>query len=279
MKTQPKRLLAGAAALALLGAGSHAWADHAWANYHWSDSIQPLELQIGDNVTSAWDGYLTGAIADWNASSRLDLTRVTGGTNPKNCKPVSGRIEVCNSNYGFNGWLGIAQIWLSGGHITQGVTKLNDSYFGLAAYNTPAWRALVTCQEIGHDFGLGHQDEDFSTDDTTSCMDYTDAPAGNESPDDHDYEQLELIYNHTHTDVPVISGPGGGKGGGKGGGRNRFPDEQPGGDTPGEWGRAVSTDSRGRPDVFVQDLGAGRRKVTHVFWALETKRPAGDGDH
>ena len=266
---QFKLALAGAAALTVAAAGTLAHADHAWSNYHWSVSTEPLTMKIGDNVTSAWDGYLNQAIADWDASSEINASKVTGGTNARTCKPVSGRIEVCNAAYGYNGWLGIAQIWLSGGHITQGVTKLNDSYFATAAYNTPAWRALVTCQEIGHDFGLGHQDEDFSTDDTTSCMDYTDAPQGNEHPDSHDYAQLQSIYNHTHTDFTSV---------GPGKGRNKAGSEEAGGDTPGEWGRAVSYDSRGRPDVFVQDLGAGRRKVTHVFWALETKRPVRD-DH
>ena len=54
----------------------------------------------------------------------------------------------------------------------------------------------MTCQEIGHDYGLGHQDEDFSTDATSSCMEYTSIPAGNEHPDAHDYNQLLSVYNH-----------------------------------------------------------------------------------
>ena len=47
--------------------------------------------------------------------------------NPKNCKAVSGRVEVCNSHYGNTGWLGVAQIWVSGLHIQQGTVKLNDT--------------------------------------------------------------------------------------------------------------------------------------------------------
>src|SRR5688572_31754287 len=52
------------------------------------------------------------------------------------CRPTAGRIEVCNAAYGNNGWLGIAQIWISGAHITQGTTKLNDTYFNTDTYNT-----------------------------------------------------------------------------------------------------------------------------------------------
>ena len=159
---------------------------------------------------------------------------------------------MCNASYGNTGWLGIAQIWLSGGHIAQGVTKLNDTYFNTAQYNTPSWRALVACQEVGHNYGLGHQDEDFSTDNTNSCMDYTSLPAGNEHPDAHDYQQLELIYTHTHSGSSPAAIPG----------------AADSGNTPAEWGRAIHFTRDGRPDVFVREIAPGQRVITHVFWAL-----------
>ncbi len=110
------------------------------------------------------------------------------------------------------------------------------------------------CQEIGHDYGLGHQDEDFNTDSTESCMDYTNVPAGNEHPDAHDYEQLLAMYNHTESGATITS---------------RAPaSNAESGDTPADWGRAVHFTKDGRPDVFVQDLGNGNRKITHVFWAI-----------
>jgi hypothetical protein len=86
--------------------------------------------------------------------------------------------EVCNRKYGFNGWLGVAGIWASGNHITQGYVKLNDSYFNTASYNTAAWRRMVTCQELGHTFGLGHTDETFNNANQGTCMDYTNDPDG-----------------------------------------------------------------------------------------------------
>ena len=54
---------------------------------------------------------------------------VAGTTNAKNCKAVPGTIQVCNSRYGQTQWLGIASIWLSGGHISQGTTKVNNGEF------------------------------------------------------------------------------------------------------------------------------------------------------
>ena len=68
----------------------------------------------------------------------------------------------------------------------------------------------MICQEIAHDFGLDHQDENFSNPNLGTCMDYTSDPEGppsNEHPNQHDYDQLESIYSH-------LDGGGGGGGGG-----------------------------------------------------------------
>jgi hypothetical protein len=194
-----KAVVAAALGSAALLVGGQALANHAWNTYHWSRTTAEITPPVGDNVTSQWDSYLRTAASDWNRSVYIQSPVVTGQSNARNCRPTAGRIEVCNSTYGNTGWLGIAQIWLTGGHISQGTTKLNDSYFNTAQYNTPSWRALVACQEIGHNYGLGHQDENFATDSTNSCMDYTNLPAGNEHPDAHDYQQLETIYAHSHS--------------------------------------------------------------------------------
>jgi hypothetical protein len=251
-------LLAVAIALAA-GAAS---ADHAWGNYHWARSDNPFTLLAGDNVDGTWDGYLNGAIADWNKSSVLDLVKVAGGTRPKNCRPTAGRIEVCNARYGNNGWLGIAQIWITGGtHITQGITKLNDTYFATATYNTPAWRRLVACQEIAHDFGLDHQDENFDNPNLGSCMDYTsdpDGPPSNEHPNSHDYQMVESIYSH----VDSLSTVGAAAMHGSPAAMNQIEF-----DGPRQWGRLVRTSRNGRVQIYELDFGRGHKVVTHVFWA------------
>ena len=231
-------------------------ANHSWNGYHWLRTAQEVTPSVGDNVDSNWDSYLRDANADWNQSTVINSPLVAGTTNPKNCKAVPGTIQVCNSRYGQTGWLGIASIWLSGGHISQGTTKLNDTYFNSAKYNTPDWRALVTCQEVGHDYGLGHQDEDFNTDNTNSCMDYTNFPAGNTTPDSHDYAELLSIYDHFDSASATVFGRGASNAGAESG------------DSPADWGRAVHFDRQGRPDYFMMDLGNGQKKVTHVFWAL-----------
>jgi len=254
---------------------SPALANHSWGNYHWARTSNPFTLKVVDAVAGQWDPYLNEAISDWTASSVLNLTKESGGgVNAKKCTAIAGKVLACNAAYGQRGWLGIASIWANGDHITQATTKLNDTYFSMAQYNTPAWRRLVTCQEIAHDFGLDHQDENFNNANLGSCMDYTsdpDGPPSNEHPNQHDFDQLQTIYNHLDSSTTIASAlaatdfgvrtPGG-----------RAPAapiaDNEAGDSPAEWGRAIHRDGLGRPDVFVKDLGAGHKKITHVFWAL-----------
>lgn len=262
-------LLAGALLLLMAAVPSLVRADHAWGNYHWARSSNPVSLELGDNVSSTWDGHLAEASADWNHSSVLD-TVVAAGMAKGKCRPTEGRVEVCNDTYGNNGWLGVAQIWASGDHIVQATTKVNDTYFSSPPYNTNEWRQMVMCQEIGHDFGLAHQDEDFDNPNLGTCMDYTDDPSTNQEPNQHDFEQLEDLYAHLD-------------GGGDDGGDNNCP---PNGNTnkpgcgnnsgvfgPGsgelhsqrEWGQLVR--SNGRIALYQRDFGGGNHVLTFVIWA------------
>lgn len=183
------------AVLTLAFGASSAMANHSWSNYHWARTANPFTLKLGDNLTTAsWKSKLGFSSGDWSQSSVLDTT-VVAGQSKGNCRPTAGRGEVCNKTYGFNGWLGRAEIWISSSHITQGVAKMNDTYLSSPVYNDTADQHVM-CQEVGHIFGLGHQDE--SGADLNTCMDYA-ASLDNPSPNAHDYQQLETIYN-SHTD-------------------------------------------------------------------------------
>ena len=247
--------------VALISVTVTAYAAHSWGSYHWARTANPFTLKLGDNVSSVWDAYLGTTSADWSLSNVLDTTIVTGGTNPKNCRATSGRVEVCSAKYGFNGWLGIAQIWINGnGHIVKGTTKVNDSYFNTSTYNKPGWRNLVMCQEVGHAFGLDHQDEVFGNANLGTCMDYTDDPDGtlksqlsNEHPNAHDYEQLEAIYAHLDSVTTV-----GQVFTGKGNNGNE--------DGEAKWGKSIRKDGNGRPAHYVHDLGNGEKVFTFVIW-------------
>lgn len=237
-----------------LGAASFSsvHANHSWGGYHWARQSNPFTVKLGDNVTSVWDPILATASADWSISNVMD-TVIVSGQAKGNCRPTLGRVEVCNKAYGNNGWLGIAQIWITGGdHITQGTTKLNDTYFNTPTYNSVAWRNLVTCQEVGHTFGLDHQDEDFNNANLNTCMDYTSNPESNQHPNTHDYEELGIIYAHpdSFTTIGSLTNRA-----------NLFE----GSDNRSEWGKLVR--ENGRVATFERDFGFGNKVVTHVIWA------------
>lgn len=264
----------GAATVAL--AASPLLANHAWGTYAWSfDGINPVSVPVVNNTGPSWGGHVETAVADWNASPVIEAPLEYG--NNSGCSFVTGTIQVCSADYGSTGWLGLATIALSNGKIVAGTTKLNDAYFNQDRYDTYSWRQLVTCQEIGHDYGLGHQDENFSTDDTTSCMDYTSWPDGNEHPDFHDYYQLLAIYSGGGTGGTggtTGGGKGGGKGGGAGGGKGKNRVMLPAvGNTPSTWGRPTEFLPNGRPHVFEREA-SGMKFVTHVTWLPEQA----DGD-
>ena len=254
----------------LLSGVATGYATHSWSGYHWATTLTTTSpnftLKLGNNMTTLeWASYLTTASSDWSAdtSSNPLNTLVVSGAGKKRCGAVSGRVEVCNGTYGQNGWLGLAQIWLSNGHIVQGTTKMNDSYFNQAYYNNPNEKLHVVCQEVGHTFGLDHQSTDGGS--LGTCMDYFSNTGSNATstssthPNLHDYDELTLIYNHNDgynsysTTAAVAAGRLGvpGKDG---------PDGADGNGTPGG-----ASPERG--NWYVEDLGNGGRLVTHVFWA------------
>lgn len=245
--------------LVLVGFVAFLSAAHSWGNYHWARTSNPFTLQLSDNVSSTWDPYLATTSSDWSVSSVLDTTIVTGATNPRRCRPSSGRVEVCNSTYGNNGWLGVAQIWISGDHIVQGTVKVNDTYFNTAKYNTPAWRNLVMCQEVGHTLGLDHQDENFSNVALGTCMDYSSDPTPNQHPNAHDYEQLESIYAHVDSTTTVSNSTATGQ----------LPPAMRDIDfaTRAQWGRLIATTRNGRTALYELDFGGGHKVFTFVIWA------------
>ena len=131
--------------------------------------------------------------------------------------------------------------------------KLNDTYFASSTYNKPEWRALVMWQEVGHTFGLAHQDENFSNANLGTCMDYTNSPSTNQHPNQHDYDELASIYSHldsftsagaaTPSAAPAVL------------------------DNPSEWGQLMKVARGGKTQVFEREFGNGQRIVTFVIWA------------
>jgi len=272
-----KYIIIAGTVFALSSFAAVALANNSWGNYHWNLSTEESTanpLEFGDNLTTAsWITSLAVTSADWNLS--VLKNQVVAGTSNANCDPTSGKVEVCNAEYGNNGWLGIASIWIKRGrsnHITQGVVKLNDTYFNTSQYNTQAWRYFVTCQEVGHTQGLDHQDVDFANVNLGTCMDYTNDPDGtlftqldNRNPNQHDYDQLELIYAHLNS-TDGDSGPGNGNGKSNGKGSKKFGSNIDH-NNPSEWGQIVRHDAQGKGAKYERNLPNGDKLITFVIWA------------
>lgn len=113
------------------------------------------------------------------------------------------------------------------------------------------------CQEVGHTFGLDHQDEIFGNPNLGTCMDYTsdpDGPPSNEHPNAHDYEQLELIYTHLDSVTTV---------GQTIASRGNHGDAS----EVAEWGTSIRKDGKGRTSLYERDLGKGDKVFTFILWA------------
>jgi len=270
--TSRRRFLVTLSAIAVFATlGAVAYANHSWNNYHWARTSNPFTLRIANNMTgTTWPGHFNTAVTDWSKSNVMDLAPYVS-TASKRCPMVAGTVQVCNGTYGFNGWLGLASINISGSHITQGSAKMNDSYFNSSTYNNPNEKLHVVCQEIGHTFGLGHTSEDGSSQNT--CMDYfsnTGANAGSTlstHPNQHDYDQLASIYAHLDSTTTLAASSGAAAG------KSEVTDD------PNSWGTLMSQSKNGRSSTYERVNADGSRTITHVTWTLEAAARGAMNDH
>ena len=245
-----KKWLIGLAAATMLAAAAAlpAAANHSWGGYHWARTANPFTIKPGDNLTSDWKPYLSTASNDWSTSTVMDTAVVPGLASNKRCRASSGTVQVCNGAYGQNGWLGLASINISGSHITQGTVKVNDTYFTMAKYNNSSEKQHVVCQEVGHTFGLDHQDASGIS--LNTCMDYYQNTSSSDTQsthsNQHDYDELATIYAHTDstTTIAAAAGP------------SNAPDWAPG---------------SSRSTVYVEHLANGDERITFVIWADQSQ--------
>ena len=257
-------------------------ASHVWSTYHWRrPSAAILNIPVRRVNSAVWVARYNTAMTDWRKPAMTKIkpfTGFTGGQAPS-CPVVNGQITSCDGSYGGTGWLGLAQIWISGSHILRGRSIMNNSYFALAAYNTIPWRQLVMCQEIGHNFGLGHVNVVFGNRNVGSCMDYTSDPDGggaygpsNMHPYAHDYALINTKHTHVGMEPPtLLSGPE----------NSDLPEPtvaEPqrmvdfNGLRMENLGQLMYSGDGGRTERYESDFGGGHKVVTQVVWAGKKAR-------
>lgn len=249
-------------------------ADNSWSIYHWARTTASFDLTIVNSTTVDWDGYVPRAVSDWSVPVVLNMVEETGATSKKvrrRCSPQNGKVRICNLAYGQTGWLGLAGISVdASGHIVKGYTKLNDTYFNSTFYNTFEWKQSVTCQELGHNVGLDHQDVDFNNASLFSCMDYQNPPFPYSNP--HDRDQLETIYGHLDSYDSYDYDSGEPDDGGGGGVCNAPPgkgcNKSDIGRNNGDIGWGISLGRRGQTETFIRIDSDGTQHITYVTWAI-----------
>ena len=192
------------ASVALGSAPANALNARSWNGYSWARTGN-LNIQLVNNVSATWAPYLQTAANAWSAAANIDFTVVTGPPiNASTCSPAYGVVEVCSANYGKTGWLGVTNVYTSGGKIVMATIKYND-YYPLTStfYAGSAWYSSTSCHELGHVLGLNHQDANKANSNSGSCLDASNDPSGKKkgygplndfSPGSMDFAALGDIY-------------------------------------------------------------------------------------
>lgn len=265
--------------LALVLLAAPAQANNSWANWHWARAANPVTLPVLNSTTDArtplggqnWPLLLSRAASDWSASSVLDLAvqpqTAVDVVTQQTCPFALNAIRVCNVFNPDVTWLGLATVLpadTSGsGHVLAATAQMNDTWFSTPLYSQVNAQQVM-CQEVGHTFGLDHQDDTGA--DLNTCMDYATA-LDNPSPNAHDYQQLSTIYAHLDGATSARSSTVGRRSvkGGRAAGRAT------GGWSPDALGYSASyhgSGQHGQPhaNTYVTREG-GLRIVRYVLWA------------
>lgn len=249
----------------LLTAAGPAAASNSWGGWHWARSANPFTLKVLNSTSDSrtpvggqnWPTLLSAVAADWSQSTVLDLAlqpqSVADQAARAACAPSLGFVRVCNAENPDVTWLGLATVYPSvtggGSHVEAATAQVNDSWFDTPLYNATNARQVL-CQEVGHTFGLDHQDT--SGKDLNTCMDYATA-LDNPSPGSHDFQQLQTIYSHLDSAGAASSSKG-----------RSQPKKAVLQLPPGFHG--TGNHSRGHTSTFVREVD-GRTVLFNVIWA------------
>jgi hypothetical protein len=215
-----------------------------YLGYRWATNQNPFTIELGLNVNRTWAPLVDAASMNWSKSAVLKTMTAPGRTSPAICAISMGRVEVCNAKYGQTGWYGLTQFAMTNGYISGAVVKLNDSYKMSRDYKT-----MIACHEIGHTFGLDHQDTTFSNSNLGTCLDYASDPRGNLQPNNVDYSTLLEVYS-TNTAFSTVSAYSTVQ--------LALVDLK----SPRNWGRLVRESGNKNEMVFVKELGPGNAIIT-----------------
>lgn len=100
------------------------------------NSCEDRYIPIFDEYIEAWDNGTPDA---------LTLTSRKFPHDPE-CAEHSGRVNVCNGDYGNTAWRGVNTAFLQGGIVKHSVAKLNDYHLDRESHNQ---KRYTMCHELG----------------------------------------------------------------------------------------------------------------------------------
>ena len=153
-----------------------------------------LHVTIINSLSPSLQPLLASTVRTWEYGSPLhpaiavDLkTEATYG-----CPRSMDAIRVCDNDYGKTGWAGFeVAVSNNDGFIQMSLVRINTHY--LKSTNL-VYNRYVMCHELGHAFGLDHQDENFNNENVGSCMDYTRKHQDSLAPNVFDWQALLNTY-------------------------------------------------------------------------------------
>jgi hypothetical protein len=115
---------------------------------HWQTAHHGLAIEIVNALDSSWYPFFDLAVKEWDNGNPDALTLTTSVMSPDSaCSAITGKIKVCNGNYGDTKWRGINKILLSGGYIIASTARMNEYYMNGADVDQ---KQYTMCHEIGH---------------------------------------------------------------------------------------------------------------------------------